>query len=40
MAGKIKGARFATVAGAGHLPPLEQPFVTTRLIADFLRAAL
>lgn len=37
MAEKIKGARFATVAGAGHLPPLEQPFVTTRLIADFLK---
>jgi len=40
MAGKIKGARFATIAGAGHLPPLEQPFVTTRLIADFLKTAL
>ncbi|HYK10972.1 MAG TPA: alpha/beta fold hydrolase [Gemmatimonadales bacterium] len=40
MAGKIKGARFATVAGAGHLPPLEQPFVTTRLIADFLKTVL
>ena len=40
MAGKIKGARFATVAGAGHLPPLEQPFVTTRLVADFLKSAL
>jgi pimeloyl-ACP methyl ester carboxylesterase len=40
MAGKIKGARFATVAGAGHLPPLEQPFVTTRLIADFLKTSL
>jgi len=37
LAEKIKGARFATVAGAGHLPPLEQPFVTTRLIADFLK---
>jgi 3-oxoadipate enol-lactonase len=40
MAEKIKGARFAAVAGAGHLPPLEQPFVTTRLIADFLKNAL
>lgn len=40
MADKIKGARFATVAGAGHLPPLEQPFVTTRLMADFLKTAL
>jgi len=40
LAEKIKGARFATVAGAGHLPPLEQPFVTTRLIADFLKAVL
>ena len=37
LAEKIKGARFAAVAGAGHLPPLEQPFVTTRLIADFLK---
>jgi pimeloyl-ACP methyl ester carboxylesterase len=40
MAEKIKGARFATVAGAGHLPPLEQPFVTTRLVADFLKNVL
>jgi 3-oxoadipate enol-lactonase len=40
MAGKIKGARFATVAGAAHLPPLEQPFVTTRLFADFLKNVL
>lgn len=40
MAEKIKGARFATVAGAGHLPPLEQPFVTTRVIADFLKNVL
>jgi len=38
LAGKIRGARFATVSGAGHLPPLEQPFVTTRLIADFLQS--
>lgn len=40
MAGKIKGARFATVSGAAHLPPLEQPFVTTRLIGDFLKSVL
>lgn len=40
MAEKIKGARFATVAGAAHLPPLEQPFVTTRLFADFLKNVL
>jgi pimeloyl-ACP methyl ester carboxylesterase len=40
LAEKIKGARFATVAGAAHLPPLEQPFVTTRLIADFLKNVL
>ena len=40
LAAKIKGARFATVAGAGHLPPLEQPFVTTRLVADFLKNVL
>lgn len=40
MVEKIKGARFATVAGAAHLPPLEQPFVTTRLVADFLKNVL
>lgn len=40
LAEKIRGARFATVAGAAHLPPLEQPFVTTRVIADFLNTVL
>jgi pimeloyl-ACP methyl ester carboxylesterase len=31
-------ARFHVVAGAAHLAPLEQPLVTTRLVADFLGA--
>lgn len=36
LAAAIPGARYAAVAAAGHLAPLEQPLATTRLIADFL----
>jgi 3-oxoadipate enol-lactonase len=36
MAALIPGARFHVVSDAGHLAPLEQPLVTSRLIADFL----
>ena len=32
----VPGAQLVVVPGAGHLPPLEQPAVTTRLLADFL----
>ncbi|TFF25631.1 3-oxoadipate enol-lactonase [Jiella endophytica] len=34
-AGLIGGARFEIVAGAGHLPCIEQPEATAKLIADF-----
>lgn len=33
----IPGSRFAQIAGAGHLPPVEQPAALGRLIGDFLR---
>jgi pimeloyl-ACP methyl ester carboxylesterase len=36
MAGAIPGARYAEVPAAGHLAPLEQPLVTSRLVLDFL----
>ena len=36
LAAIVPGARYAAVATAGHLAPLEQPLATTRLIADFL----
>lgn len=31
----IVGARFEIIEGAGHLPPIEQPETTARLIGDF-----
>lgn len=37
MAERIPGARFELVPGAGHLPPVEQPEGTARLLAGFLR---
>jgi 3-oxoadipate enol-lactonase len=37
MANAIPGAEFVLVERAGHLPPLEQPNVTTDTIARFLR---
>jgi pimeloyl-ACP methyl ester carboxylesterase len=36
MARAIGGARFALIAGAGHLPPLEQPVAVNRVFDDFL----
>jgi 3-oxoadipate enol-lactonase len=33
----IAGSRLEIVKGAGHIPCVEQPEVTTRLIGDFLR---
>ncbi len=38
MAKLIPGAEFHVVSAAGHLAPLEQPLVTSRLVADFLGA--
>lgn len=32
----VPGSRWAVVPDAGHLAPLEQPFVVTRLLVDFL----
>ena len=36
LAARIPGARLETIAGAGHLPCVERPDVTARLVADFL----
>lgn len=36
LAEAIPGARLERIAGAGHLPPVEQPEATTRVIAEFL----
>lgn len=36
-AGLIAGARFEIVEDAGHLPCIEQPEVTARLVGDFAR---
>ncbi|QPH53055.1 3-oxoadipate enol-lactonase [Pontivivens ytuae] len=36
LAGLIPGARFEVIAGAGHLPCIEQPAALAALIADFL----
>jgi len=36
IAGKIPGAKLVTIAGAGHLTPLEQPAPTTAAIENFL----
>jgi 3-oxoadipate enol-lactonase len=40
MAGRIPGARYVEVGGAGHLAPLEQPERVTRALQELLRAAL
>lgn len=37
MAALIEGSRFKIVDGAGHIPNIEQPETTARLIGDFLR---
>jgi pimeloyl-ACP methyl ester carboxylesterase len=36
LARRISEATLAIVPGAGHLPPLERPHLTTRLLADFV----
>ena len=37
LAASIPGAQFRVIPGAGHLPPIEQPEATTRVIGDFLQ---
>jgi 3-oxoadipate enol-lactonase len=32
----IKGARLEIIAGAAHIPTIEQPAALSRLISDFL----
>lgn len=39
MARMIEGARFEIVEGAGHIPCVEKPAETARLIGDFLNEA-
>lgn len=36
MLAAIPGARLEVVKGSGHLPSVEQPLATTRILADFL----
>ena len=38
MATRVPGAHFAIIPAAGHLPPLEQPLATGRVLTDFLEA--
>jgi pimeloyl-ACP methyl ester carboxylesterase len=38
MAQAIPGARFASIADAGHLPSVEQPTATTQVLLEFLRS--
>jgi pimeloyl-ACP methyl ester carboxylesterase len=40
MAEAIPGAHHAVIPGAGHLPPLEQPVNTGRVVREFLEALL
>jgi len=40
LARGIRGSRFETIAGAGHVAPLEQPDATTELVKDFLESML
>src|SRR5690606_24141252 len=35
----IEGARFEVIEGAGHIPCVEKPADTVRLISDFLNGA-
>jgi 3-oxoadipate enol-lactonase len=34
----IPGAMLSVIPGAGHLPPVEQPLATTRVLAEFLQS--
>ncbi len=36
LADAVPGAQFTSIPDAGHLPPLEQPIATSRVIAEFL----
>jgi 3-oxoadipate enol-lactonase len=38
MSEAIPGARLAIIAGAGHLPPVEQPGATTEVMREFIRS--
>jgi pimeloyl-ACP methyl ester carboxylesterase len=38
MSGAIPGAMLSIIPGAGHLPPVEQPIATTRVLAEFLQS--
>jgi pimeloyl-ACP methyl ester carboxylesterase len=38
MADRIPGAQFTVIAEAAHLPPMEQPIATSRVIGEFLEA--
>lgn len=38
MAAAVPGAHLAIIRAAGHLPPLEQPLATGRVLTDFLGA--
>jgi 3-oxoadipate enol-lactonase/4-carboxymuconolactone decarboxylase len=34
----VPGAMLSVIPGAGHLPPVEQPISTTRVLAEFLQS--
>jgi 3-oxoadipate enol-lactonase len=36
-AAAINGARVEIIPGAGHIPAIDNPDATARLLADFLR---
>ena len=38
MAGAIPGATLSVIPGSGHLPPVEQPIATTRVLTEFLQS--
>jgi 3-oxoadipate enol-lactonase len=40
IADAIPGARFAVISGAPHMPFIEQPAETARVVGGFLREAL
>jgi pimeloyl-ACP methyl ester carboxylesterase len=38
IADGIPGAMLSVIPGAGHLPPVEQPLATTRVLTEFLQS--
>ena len=38
LADGIPGATLSIIPGSGHLPPVEQPLATTRVLAEFLQS--